>query len=240
MKRNVTREQVRENNDRLAVRNLTLLLNENFDHTCCHYSLSYETEPSVEQAAKDRKDFIRRMKRAIPDLKYVAVTEYTNVRLHHHIVLNTTDVDLVEEIWGKGIVRPAVLSRSGEYSGLADYLVKETNKTFRDPEGVHKHRWTASRNLKRPEFRRKEVSVRKLEEDPEPLKGYFIPSDKLRRYTHPVTGLEYLEYFMVAIDKPRKPRLGGKKVSGKEYFKVDEEDEQEDVFALLGMEEGEQ
>lgn len=236
MRKNVTREQVRDNNDRLAVRNLTLLLNENFDHTCCHFMLTYEDAPDPEEAARDRENFLRRMKRAVPGVRYVAVTEYSNVRIHHHVVLSTTDVSLVEKIWGKGIVRSSVLSRSGDYTDLAEYLVKETNKTFRSPDGIHKHRWAASRNLKRPAFRKAEVSAKKLEQDPVPLKGYYIPEDRIRRYTHPVTGLEYIEYLMVALDEPRKVRLRGKTVSGKEYYKVDEEDEQQGLFELLGME----
>ena len=237
MKRNVTREQVRENNDRLAVRNLTFILNNNFDETCGHFTLTYKDVPDPEQAARDRENFMRRMRRAIPDLKSVAVTEYKNHRIHHHIVLSTTDVDLVSRTWKKGFVESTVLDKSGDYTNLAEYLVKETNKTFRDPDGIHKHRWSASRNLKKPDMKRAEVSARELEDDPKPISGYYIPEDRVRRYIHPVTGIEYLEYMMVALDKPRRytvwPR--GKIVSGREYYSVDEENEQEDLFAALGL-----
>lgn len=235
MKRSVTREQVRENNDRLAVRNLMLLLNNNFDGTGAHYTLTYEDKPTIEQAAKDRENFLRRMKRAVPGIKYIAVTEYTNVRIHHHIVMSTSDVDLVKKIWGRGIVKPALLSDSGDYTKLAEYLVKDTNKTFRSEDGVHKHRWSSSRNLKKPAIRRAEVSVRELEDDPKPLKGFYIPAERIRRYTHPVTGIEYLEYLMIAIDEPRKVRLRGRRISGREHYEVNSENEQEDLFAQLGM-----
>lgn len=237
MKRNVTREQVQKNNDRLAVRNLTLLLNNNFDETCCHFTLTYKSASNPEEAARDRENFLRRMKRKVPGLKYVAVTEYKNVRIHHHIVMSTTDVELVNKVWDKGFVMPTVLDDTGDYTDLAEYLVKETNKTFRTKDGIHKHRWAASRNLKKPKLKRTEAAVRDLEDDPRPIKGYYIPEDRVRRYEHPITGLEYIEYLMVAIDKPRRypawPR--GKEISGREHFKVNEEDEQEELFALLGM-----
>lgn len=237
MKRKVTREQVQKNNDRLAVRNLTLLLNNNFDNGCCHFTLTYKDVPDPEQAAKDRENFLRRMKRRVPGLKYVAVTEYRNVRIHHHIVMSTKDVKLVSEVWEKGFVESTVLDKSGDYTNLAEYLVKETNKTFRAPDGIHKHRWAASRNLKKPKMKKAEAAARELEKDPQPIKGYYIPEDRIRRYEHPVTGLEYIEYLMVALDKPRRyevwPR--GKEISGREYYGVDVENEQEELFALLGM-----
>ena len=237
MKKHVTREQVQKNNDRLAVRNLTLLLNRNFDTKSCHFTLTYKDAPDPEQAAKDRENFLRRMKRAVPGLRYVAVTEYKNVRVHHHIVMSTTDVTLVSEAWKKGFVMPTVLDKSGDYTDLAEYLIKETNKTFRDPDGIHKHRWSASRNLRKPVIKRTDVTVKDLEEDPQPIRGYYIPEDRIRRYEHPVTGLEYVEYLMVALDKPRSydiwPR--GKEVSGRERYGVDEENEQGELFAFFGI-----
>lgn len=237
MKRNITREQVQKNNDRIAVRNLTLLLNANFDEHAAHFTLTYKEAPTPEAAAKDRENFLRRMKRAVPGLKYVAVTEYENVRIHHHIVMSTIDVKLVNKLWTKGFVMPTVLDECGDYTDLAEYLIKETNKTFRSPEGIHKHRYSASRNMKKPVIRRAEASVRDLEEDPKPIRGYYIPEDRIRRFEHPVTGLEYVEYLMIALEEPRKykawPR--GETVSGREYYGVDIENEQEDLFACFGI-----
>lgn len=236
-KKNTTREDVQKNNDRLAVRNLTLLLNANFDYHAAHFTLTYKEAPTPEEASKDRENFLRRMKRALPGIKYVAVTEYMNVRIHHHIVMSTTDVDLVNRLWTKGFVMPTVLDESGDYTDLAEYLIKETNKTFRSPDGIHKHRYSSSRNLKKPAIRRTEAGVRDLEEDPEPIRGYYIPKERIRKFEHPVTGLEYVEYLMIAIDEPRKYKVWprGENVSGKEYYGIDIENEQEDLFACFGI-----
>ena len=238
MKKNVTREQVRKNNDRLALRNLTLLLNSNFeDDEGAHFTLTYRMVPSPAEAYKMQENFLRRMKRAVPGLKYVAVTEYMNARIHHHIVMNITDVKLVEKVWGAGRVRATVLDSCGDYTDLAEYLIKETNKTFRDPDGPRQHRWSASRNLEKPATKRVEVSLSEIMDDPQPIAGYYIPEDRIRRFEHPVTGIETVEYLMIAIDKPRRyktwPR--GRRVSGREYYGVDIENEQENLFARFGI-----
>ena len=62
-------------------------------------------------------------------------------------------------------------------------------------------------------------------DDINPLKGYEIDRDTLRKYTNPVTKLEHLEYQMVSNEAV--PRLSvwrkGKKVNRNEtYRKMDE------------------
>ena len=238
MKRNVTREQVRKNNDRLALRNLTLLLNSNFeDNEGAHFTLTYKDAPDPAEAKRMLENFLRRMKRALPDLKYVGVTEYTNVRIHHHIVMNTTDVKLVEKVWGRGRVRATILDSCGDYTDLAEYLIKETSKTFRDPDSPSQHRWSASRNLEKPATKRMETTPAEILDDPQPIPGYYIPEDRIRRFEHPVTGLETVEYLMIAINQPRRFKTWpkGKKISGKEYYEVDIENEQENLFAQFGL-----
>lgn len=226
-----TKEAVQKNNDRLAARNLALILNENFWQGSAHWTLTYKgKEPSQEAAEKSLKRFIRRMQYAAKkqgkDLKYVAVTEYKHQRIHHHIVMNTTDMGAVRKIWDEGFTHMTALDDSGNYQKLAEYLIKETTKTFRNPGSTHKRRWTGSRNLRRPVIKRELVSEKALSEDPKPIKGYYIP--EVRRFEHPVTGLEHLEYFMVAAEEPRYriwPR--GKRISGKEFFRPEINEQEE-------------
>jgi hypothetical protein len=224
---NATKDAVAKNNERLSVRRLMLMLNANFDETCSHVTLTYSNrEPGPEEAAKDRKTFIRKirsaMKKAGKELKYVVVTEYLNKRIHHHLVINVQDSGIINKLWGKGHVHITPLDDNGEYSALAEYLIKETRKTFRLPDSPHKCRYSASRNLVMPVIKRELVSPREMSADPEPLPGYYIPKDSIRRYEHPVTELEHLEYVMIALDSPRKyktwPR--GKTTSGREYYKA--------------------
>lgn len=234
---NVTKEAVQKNNYRLAVRKLTADLNANFDETCAHFTLTYKgNEPTQEQAKKDRKNFLITLRRYLRknniELKYVAATEYENKRIHHHIVLNTQDVALVNKLWGKGYVKSSILDNTGNYRKLAEYLIKETEKTFRLPDSAHKQRYTTSKNLVRPIVKREYVSVKRLSEDPQPLQGYEIPKSEIRKYEHPVTGLEHLEYIMIALDKPRRYKIWprGKIVNNKEYFKINSIEEQERMW----------
>lgn len=229
-----TPEAVQKNNDRLAVRNLTLLLNENFDENGAHITLTYQTARDREQAKRDRKTFIKKLRRAMKErgleAKYVIVTEYEHKRIHHHVVVNTKDIALIDEVWTHGFARITPLDPDGNYHRLAEYLIKETTKTFRQEDSLHKHRYGSSRNLKRPEIRREIVDERELWKDPEAVDGYFIDADSLRRYEHPVTGLEHLEYIEVAINEARPPRKRGKVVTGREYFKPDYIDRQEELL----------
>lgn len=236
-KMRITQEKVKKNNMRCAVRKLTALLNANFDETGAHITLTYSgREPSRKQAAADRRNFIRRLRKALgesgADLKYVAVTEYENHRIHHHIVMNTQDMAILNECWGKGFIRMTALSEEGEYSKLAEYMIKETEKTFRRPDSVHKQRYSSSRNLIQPVIKREEVDVRLLDDEPVPVKGYYIPKEMIRRYEHPVTGVEYLEWTEIALSDKTKLRRKvwprGAAVPWREVFRPDELDIQEE------------
>ena len=62
-KSNITSEQVRKNNDRMAVKHLMRLLNANFTGGDLHVVLTYEIEADQQQAKKDRNAFINPQKR---------------------------------------------------------------------------------------------------------------------------------------------------------------------------------
>lgn len=229
-KRNVTPEKIQKNNDRIAQKQLMRLLNANFQEGDLHIVLTYKTIPTIEQAKKDRGAFIRKIRKSNPGVKYITVTEYEHTRIHHHIVLSKMDIGIITEAWKKkGYVHQTSLDDTGEYQKLAEYLIKETSKTFREPGSVNKRRYACSNNLFRPIVKREEVSMKEMFEEPEPIKGYYIPKDSIRRYPHPVTGIEHIEYLMVAIDKPRKNKVWnrGKRVSAREYFRVNHVEEQE-------------
>ena len=235
-KSNITSEQVRKNNDRMAVKHLMRLLNANFTGGDLHVVLTYEIEADQQQAKKDRNAFIKTLRREMgkkgQELKYIAVTEYENTRIHHHLVISKVKAELLERIWKKGWVKLAVLDDSGNYINLAEYLIKETLRTFRQGDCQQKRRFSASTNLVRPVPTRKDVSEAELFDDPEAIDGYYIDQDHCRRYEHPVTGLEHLEYIMVAIDKPRRFKRwpGEQIVSDREYFKANYEEEQQSLW----------
>ena len=88
------------------------------------------------------------------EFKWVAVTEYENKAIHHHLVVNGIDSRILTRLWSYGRMHIASLDDTGDYIQLAEYLVKETSKTFRNPNATQKKRWRCSRNLKRPESKK--------------------------------------------------------------------------------------
>lgn len=235
-KSNVTPEQVQKNNDHYAEKSLMRLLNANFGRGDWHLVLTYEDVPDSRQAKKDRQAFVknirREMKKQNKEFRYIVVTEYKHARIHHHVVMNRFDLTLIEKAWTKGWVKFTALDKSGNYVKLAKYLIKETTKTFREEGSNFKRRFACSKNLIRPVVTKKLVEESKLFEEPEAIKGYYIDQDHCRRYEHPVTGLEHLEYIMVAIDKPRRFKKwpGEKIATDREYYKPNYEEEQQSLY----------
>lgn len=248
-KEKATSDAVKKNNDMLAVKNLTRLINLNFYPGDYHTTLTYSEEISPEEANRELDNWIKRMRReytkADKEFYYIAVTEFKNHRIHHHVVMSYIDFQVIDRQWKMGRIRCTSLDKTRNYRKLAEYLIKETQKTFRESENCTKRRWKPSRNLKRPVVKREWVSVSQLFqniEDIKPLKGYEIDKDSVRKYTNPVTGLEHIEYQMVSNEVV--PRLSiwrkGKKVKRNEtYIKMDDirqvDMELEDHTAMWGV-----
>lgn len=215
-KANPSREAVQRNNDRIAAKRLAAILNANFFPGDWHITLTYGgIEPNAEEADKELSNFLNRMKREYKKagltFKYVAVTEFKNHRIHHHIVMPFIDATTVLKQWKRGRVRLTDLDRSRNYRKLAEYLIKETTKTFREAGNVFKKRYRCSQNLEKPVIYRQVVSEKQLHQDPKPFKGYVIDEESIRRYECLLTGVEHMEFYMVATDPvPRLKTWRGK------------------------------
>lgn len=226
-KEKVTPDAVKKNNDNLAVKLLTRLINLNFFPGDFHTTLTYAKAVTAEEANRQLDNWIKRMRREYKKLGkefyYIAVTEFKHQRIHHHVVMNYIDFKIINKQWKLGRIRCTPLDKTRNYRKLAEYLIKETQKTFREPGNSTKRRWKPSRNLKRPVVKREWVSVSQLFQnldDIKPVKGYAIDKESMRKYTNLVTGLEHIEYQMVSTEPV--PRLSvwrrGKKVKRNETY----------------------
>lgn len=222
-----TSDAVKKNNDMLAIKLLTRLINLNFFPGDFHTTLTYAKVVTAEEANRQLDNWIKRMRREYKKLGkefyYIAVTEFKHQRIHHHVVMNYIDFKIINKQWKLGRIRCTPLDKTRNYRKLAEYLIKETQKTFREPDNSTKRRWKPSRNLKRPVVKREWVSVSQLFQnldDIKPVKGYAIDKESMRKYTNPVTGLEHIEYQMVSTEPV--PRLSmwrrGKKVKRNETY----------------------
>lgn len=200
-----TPEAVQKINERNAETNLRRLMNTNFTYQDIHLVLTYrrENRPVPQEAKADLEKFLRKLrgyfKKRNMELKYIAVTEYKNKSIHHHLVINSMDTRDLTELWKHGQPRPTYLDNSGQYGKLASYFIKETSKTFNCENSVHGKRWCASKNLKQPKIMKRIISAKSWVKDPKPHKGYYIEEGSKRIGFHEATGYPYLFYRMIKL-----------------------------------------
>lgn len=175
-KENPTPEKMAKVNERNARKKLRQLINANFGEGDLHLVLTYRGRaPEPEEAAEHLKRFLRKMRKiytaAGKELRYVVVTEYKSSRIHHHVVVNKMDVSEIRKLWEHGYLRLSVLDDTGDYHQLAEYLLKETSRTFRESPGGK--RWSSSRNLVRPIEKKTTVKRSKFRDPPSEKLGAF-------------------------------------------------------------------
>ena len=206
-----TKAEIREANLKQAARKLAKKINANFKPGDLHVTLTYKKEarPALEEAYKIIRDFIGLLRKEYRkhgfELKYVHATEYANKAIHHHLIVNwvndgkTTTRDYIRKLWkGRGNPKYVDLYDTGEYQTLADYLIKETEKTFR--ESPEKQRYSCSRNLIEPMAEKRIRKTKKgWQKDPRPRKGCYILKDSLYNGFDKL-GYPYQRYVMVKID----------------------------------------
>lgn len=198
-----TPEAVKKYNTEVAERELRLLTNENFRPKDYYITLTYRRgeRPDPETAKKQFRKFIRQLRALYAkdgkELFWVAVTEYKNKAIHHHIIINRHNIGKVIELWPYGRAHIQLLDNTGDYAQLASYLIKETCKTFGDADNPNKKRWSCSRNLRKPKKTVKIVKADTWRDDPKPKKGYRIVKESVYYDVNPFTGYPYQIYRMV-------------------------------------------
>lgn len=203
---NPTSEEVEKINEHYAERTLQIKLHHNFESGDHHLVNTYRgAEPTRAQARENRRKFIREMRKEYKKLglpfKWIAVTEYENRRIHHHLVINQgVPIARIREIWDMGYVHERPLSKSGDWRKLGSYLIKETSKTFRNPDSAGKLRYSCSRNLTMPEVYKEEIESSEISEEPKPITGYYIDGESIYKGENPMTERPYIEYVMVPIN----------------------------------------
>lgn len=161
-----------------AVKNAVRLINANFKQNDYFVTLTYKDGylPNEEQAKKDIKNYIAKLRRYIkknklPELKYMYSIEFIGedergrtkkIRIHHHIIMNAViPRELVEDMWGKGRADAKRLQPDEfGYEGVTRYITKkrklhQCNTKIKDgteETDVRKFEkaWVSSKNLKKP------------------------------------------------------------------------------------------
>lgn len=217
---NKTPESVKKTNLRNAVIKLTAILNANFRNGDYHIVLTNADDPTLEEVKDRMQKFLRRMRGRSKakttgfEWKWVAAIEHKGKRPHLHMVCSRVDRKVIEACWTWGHVSFHPLDTDGEYSGLADYMTKETEETFRMPDAIQKQRYAHSRNLIIPQPRKKQITkaeyLREIN-DPQPEAECTIDLDSIERYEHMITEEQCVFCIMKAagpITDYRKGRPG--------------------------------
>ncbi|WP_147354182.1 hypothetical protein [Clostridium sp. AF32-12BH] len=193
-----------------------MLLIENFDAGDWHLVLTYakEKRPDAAGCRKVLRKFFEKCRRiykaARIELRYVMVTEWEGKAIHHHIVIS--DIPgihhVLQDVWKEGGIHLTPLFQNHEFDALAEYLTKETKKTFHRSDSPMKQRWTCSRNLRRPEVHTEQVKAGSWREEPSvpkslEVQGYVL--DKTSVVTDvDAMGYPFQEYTMVRYEKERR------------------------------------
>ena len=156
-------------NNKCSWQELELLIANNFGKGDLVVTLTYDDEhlPQNKTAAKAcARKFLRKLrevrKRREEDLLYVYTTEgfhgaeqnelfgwdsaLEDKRLHHHLVLNGSEVEELRSLWEYGEIRAEAVDIH-YYRELAKYLTKEAREEGRAKPG--ERTWCCSRNLDR-------------------------------------------------------------------------------------------
>lgn len=207
-----SKEEIQEANMRQAARRLARKINANFHPGDWHITLTYKKEERPDQTAAQKilSNFMKNVRKEFTKMgypcKYILVTEYMRKAIHHHLIINNindgkkTTAEIVRKLWkGCGTPKFIALYDDGEYSQLAEYLIKETEKTFREEGNPTKQRYSCSRNLitPKPEVRMKKAKTWK--QDPKPRPGYYVVTDSLYNGFDKL-GYPYQRYLMVKLE----------------------------------------
>ena len=213
-----TNEAQKKVNTRKAERTLRLILAENYQDGDLHIDFGYirkQGEPyrTREEMRKDADVFLRELRKAYKkqgrELKYVHVMEVgSKGSRHHHLVINHIDTRLIQAAWKKAYpanskIHFHPLDTNGDYSKLAAYLIKYTDKTVGTEEGIQGKRWNCSKNLIRPEPEYRIIHSRnQFYTEPKAIKGYYVDKDSVRIGVHSEEfyGYGYLSYRMVRLE----------------------------------------
>lgn len=202
----VSQEEVNRKNSEDMLR---WLINSNFGYGDYHIVLNYQhdagKQKSFEEIKADVKRFIRNVKKRYvskgKDMKYIYVFEVGERGARHtHMVVNGLDLKELQDCWKFGRITCTPLDRSGDYKRLASYLMKYSDKTFRNVGTVMKTRYSRSRNLRLPVIRKTKVKkADTFKKSPIVKKGYEVVSDSVELGAD-IFGYAFLKYTMVRLE----------------------------------------
>lgn len=206
-----TPEKMKKANERAAITKLRRLINNNFGLGDIHVVLGYRRGVALDPAgARKHLDKFMRAARVKyrevhgKELKYITVTEYKKSRIHHHLILPEMQAAELYSLWEYGRPHITPLDGSGQYGQLAEYLIKETAKTFAEDGSPYRKRWNQSKNLVQPEVKKEVVQANSWRKEPKAISGYYVDKDSIRTGECEDNGCAYQFYTLMRIPRGKE------------------------------------
>lgn len=209
---NSTTEQQEKENIKQAERKLRTLLNTNFVDGDYHVTFTFcrEKRPKTPEETKTIYDKLVRLlrkeyRRRGLVFKYVAVIEYGKRGvIHFHFVLPKIDTNAFLKVWKLGRAHPEMLYSNGQYSKLAEYLIKETSGKSAAALRIFNKRWNASKNLAKPIEKVEIIKSVSFRNEPKAIAGYYIDKNSgIEEHYFDNYGLLHQHYIMAKIHPQR-------------------------------------
>lgn len=210
-KKNKTPEAQKKVNIRMAEKKLTWILNENYSGEDLYITFSYEVDkrPTKEELKKHMEKLSRDLRRLYKKnnrvLKYVLVPEVGKKgAVHLHMVVPGIESRKLKSVWEYGWITIKPMDDSGEYSKLANYFMKYSEKTMRTDKALMKKRYSRSKNLKMPEPTKKPVLSRNAyNTEIRVPEGWYLKKESVKVGFHEITGHMFFSYILVQTKRKR-------------------------------------
>lgn len=204
-----TSEAQKKVNQRKASKELRRLMNANFEDGDILVRLDFFKEnapPGSEKLQEMMSKAIRKLraefKKHSKELRYIYVKEIGKRGGRHvHMVMSKCDTDVLRRCWPHGGIHVDPLISGGQYRKIAEYFIKYAAKTEETEGRLIGKRWYASRNLNRPEVKKRIVSANSFRKNVKEVKGYYLEKDSIRYGISELTGFEYFSYTLIKTDQ---------------------------------------
>lgn len=214
-----TPEEMARQNLWRRIRDLRRLIEYNFEPGDWHVTLTCRPgeRPGKEEAPKVIRRFWEALRREYRkqgwELKTVITCE-TGKRgaVHWHMIVNdehnkkTSTAKLILKLWSRGRAYFTPLDETGDYSVLAEYIVKETAGRIREERTIEKLSYMRSRNLRKPPVDRQKVEAKSWRKEPKAPRGWEVVKGSLVNGVNKFTGRPYQYYTLRRLEGKEEER----------------------------------
>lgn len=219
-----TSEAQEKVNQRMRVKELRRLMNENFadGDSLIRLDFSKEHYPfGSKDMQKMMTKFLRNLRKEFRkqgrELKYIYVKEIGKRGGRHvHILMPKVDTDTLMRCWPHGGIHLDPLISGGQYAKIAEYFIKYARKTEETEGKLIGKGWYPSKNLTRPVPTKEVISAAYFRKEIKPLAGYVLDKESVQSGISEFTGYGYFSYTLIRVEDRLKEKPAGKEAAGEE------------------------